>query len=191
MGDYYYVKLPGFDLQYRIRVHRHGALTLDTVFGFQVGRFAVRLMPEDSVVGWYDGKGGKRTNRLWVVDHVQACTGVVNVATHEDAMIVADDISRFSKEDVVGDDWDSIARAMGPDILAWCQEIAHGRSLLGGFRAFLYKQDLHLLAVAQQLGLPYEEVRDRYRRGDEAVRFWRKQIKKERFGRQGGFRSGG
>lgn len=178
----YYIKIPGFDTKYKILVYQHGQEKLFSVQGFRVGCFAVRRMPGGSLISNTNSGSGSPTEKFWVVDHIPGKRGVINVSSLHDAMIVADDLSRFSDSDPGrAHNWEALAEALGPKLMGWLKAIAGGYYVLGGFRAFRAKQSPYLLEVAHDMELPYEEVRARYQAKDPDVCWRRAQVKKEHF----------
>jgi hypothetical protein len=178
----YHVEMPGLDVEYTCVVYFEDKITLVPVRGFQVGLFAVRRIPDRSPISGPSGAAMNAGARVWVVDHMPSHMAIVNVASFDEAMVIADDLSRFAPEDSAeATNWGELDKALGP-LVDWCRELVQGvRSTLGGYRAFRDKQDPYLLEVAIELELPYEEVAARHRAGDEGVKYLRHQVKCRNF----------
>ncbi len=181
----YYVEMPGLDVEYECVVYFRDKITLVPVRGFQVGLFAVRRIPDRSPISGPSGNTLDAGARVWVVDHMPSHMAVVNVCSFEEAMIIADDLSRFAPESCsAAANWGELDKALGP-LVDWCRALVQGtRSALGGYRAFRDKQDPYLLEVAIELELPYEEVAARHKAGDVGVKQLRHQVKCRNFSRQ-------
>lgn len=159
----YYKHVPGFDTEYGVMLHKHGEIHIVPVKGFVVGCFAVRCSPDDVLLGWSESNAGSPGAKVWLVDLIPAKTGVINLSRLDDALVMADELSRFAPEGIERTTSWSEAKTLleneTPKLFEWVVAVARGRHVAGGFRAFRDRQDPYILLVACDLGIPYHEAR--------------------------------
>lgn len=91
--------------------------------GVQVGRFAVRQgNPGDSIMVASDPVRMRR----FAVDHMASGVQAGHFDDFRDAMIFADDISRFSAQDPDGTDPAAVVAQLGPAVYEWLQACNSG-----------------------------------------------------------------
>jgi hypothetical protein len=88
----------------------------------QVGRFMVRprLVGEICVS---QADGVVREHRAYVIRHIPTDSWVCDLDTFADAMIVADDLSRFSLHDPCSRDRAKAAAQVGDEVQRWCTQV--------------------------------------------------------------------
>lgn len=127
-----HIDFPGADLSYAAA----GRVTNVKVRGYQVGRFAVRLAPQDLQLA--DTHGviyGNVGADQWVVDHVPSGLIIARQTNFADAVVVADDASRFSKFDPKYKDFNRLKDCLGHDLVTWLTCLLGGEPVTpGGFR---------------------------------------------------------
>lgn len=105
------------------------------VSGMQVGRFAVRY---DKTVMLNLDNNIHFKSRGWLVDHVPSGYVIMDVYTFSDAVLIADEISRFSVADPVGTDMPSLAEQLGDELCTWLEWIESNDGVGGwDFRRWL------------------------------------------------------
>lgn len=130
------------DIIYSVRiVDNNNCLTKCEVVGYQVGRFAVRRS-EDNAVG-FNGQRQPVKLKPWLVDHIETGFIVIAVESFHEAMIVADDVSRFSQEDPDTNDPDLFFKKLGPEIVGWLKTIIRTQQVLD-FRQWKAARSLYV-----------------------------------------------
>lgn len=86
--------------------------------GIVVGRFAVRMEELRGMSSRSDG-GIIDVQGKTAIDHLPSGYIVAWLNDAPDALLVADDLSRFALEDVSGTTPDEVVRQLGPDIVDW------------------------------------------------------------------------
>lgn len=84
------------------------------VRGARVGRFAIRMRG----AGAYCPHTGRHT-RLFVVDHINTGAILVDVTNFDDALRIADDLSRFSLKDPSARAAKRAVTQIGPAVVEW------------------------------------------------------------------------
>lgn len=113
------------------------------VSGFQVGRFAVVHDPAGRRIQRADGSVGT-SNAKFFVDHIPSGVCVCSLVTGIDALVVADDISRFARSDPDSKDPMQARNQVGPIVDQWMRlscapRVSRGLPVLG-FREWLAEQ---------------------------------------------------
>lgn len=118
------------EIVYKVRRHNQGRRVLFApVNGFQVGRFAVRKRTQLDLEAI--GRNGHSVPvRQYIVDHINTGIIVIDTDTFDDAVMLADDISRFSKRDPRTRDPNKFMAQLGKDIVEWLCWIIEERRVL-------------------------------------------------------------
>jgi hypothetical protein len=88
------------------------------VSGFQIGRFAIRQRSEKDVDAIT--RSGKLVRlREHIVDHINTGIVLVTLDSFEDAVVVADDVSRFSRKDPSTKDREKFFEQLGEHLINW------------------------------------------------------------------------
>ena len=133
--------LPGETIEYAILGYEEWdqpAEFFDAV-GVQVGHFAIRETDPDEICK-HDETGEVSPARGFSVDHIHTGFGLFDAWTFADAMIVADDLSRYAAEEPLTDDCssrDELDRQIGEPLGEWLDamdELPAGQVI--GFRAW-------------------------------------------------------
>lgn len=91
------------------------------VTGYQIGRFAVRPTPPGFTVFSMNNK--PCVTHAWLLDHIPSGFVVLSLDTFAEAVVVADDLSRFSKSDPSTKNPAKVLQQVGPDMDAWLRGI--------------------------------------------------------------------
>lgn len=92
------------------------------VHGVQVGRFAVRQSdPGDSGYEHADPAKGRFLMRRFVVEHIPSGLQAAHFDDFRDAMVFADDVSRYCVADPDGTEPANVIAQMGPAVYDWLQ----------------------------------------------------------------------
>lgn len=91
------------------------------VRGMRVGRFAVRVALADTVVFAHD-RSWSRPHRAFAVDHVGTGCAMGDFTRFDDALALADDISRFSRRDPSSRDPSRAAEQVGGLVVEWLRD---------------------------------------------------------------------
>jgi len=92
------------------------------VSGVQVGYFAVRAELVNETVPSVS-TGLLRRVRGWVVDHWPSGLSIVDAPSFADAMVLADDLSRFCANEADGTSSRALAHAFGPMLTTWFRDV--------------------------------------------------------------------
>jgi len=76
--------------------------------GIQVGRFGVRRLPTEL--------------ECWVVDHIPTGLRLIQPTSFQNAMLLADDVSRFAVEDPEASDTRVLSKQLGEKVCTWVNE---------------------------------------------------------------------
>ena len=76
--------------------------------GFQVGRFGVRCLPNSDE---------------WVVDHIPTGLRIIEPTTFTQAVVIADDVSRFSVSDPYADNTKGLSFQLGEKMIFWIEAL--------------------------------------------------------------------
>lgn len=83
--------------------------------GLQIGRFAVReLRPNELLCDGRDTFVAR-----FIVDHVPSGHGLIGTMRLEDAIVIADDVSRFAVTDPDAGHIEQALKQIGPELLDW------------------------------------------------------------------------
>lgn len=96
-----------------------------TVRGTQVGRFGVRLARPDETVATAHGQ--RYRTRAIVVDHIPSGAIAFSSDDFAEAMLVADEFSRFSVEDPDSADMARAGAQIGPELFEWLRGALQGQ----------------------------------------------------------------
>ena len=102
--------------------------------GVQIGRFAVRMSAGEVL---YDADGRNSVARPWSVDHIASGISVLDLHTFEDAVFVADDVSRFSAKDPDATTLDALIEQLGDRVVGWLTWIEQQK---GGYPHLSFRQ---------------------------------------------------
>lgn len=107
------------DVRYRVIQYDRltGATYRSWVTAMRVGRFAVRMKLETGRLNY--GDGTTRACKTFVVDHINTAHVICDFDTFDDALGLADDISRFSKSDPASRDPQRLVHQLGKDVFRW------------------------------------------------------------------------
>ncbi len=111
-----------------------GRVVRKSVTGWQIGRFAVRNASYEA----YAKQNG--TGEAWAVDHIPSGFVMVWRKTFEEAVVLADDFSRFSTEDPAAEDRVEAARQIGPKVIEYMRSSLQNDSETLGYRTWLQRQ---------------------------------------------------
>lgn len=109
------------DVRYKVLAADGPLHVYQSVTGYQIGRFAVRSTPPNFMVFSTDNQ--PCVTRAWLVDHIPSGFVILSVDTFEEAVVVADDLSRFSKSDPSAKKPANVLKQIGPDMDAWLRGI--------------------------------------------------------------------
>lgn len=123
------------NITYKVwRVDDFGRRYRDDVAGFQIGRFAIRQRTEKDTDA-YSKSGNLVRLREQIIDHINTGIILVTLDSFEDAVVVADDVSRFSKKDPSTEDQAKFFEQLGPHIIEWLKWcIRHNKAV--SYRTF-------------------------------------------------------
>lgn len=106
--------------------------------GHLVGRFAVRKVRPDEE--FHDPRGVVYHARGYVIDHIPSGISVTNTRTFEDAMLIADDVSRFAVADADATNPIALYEQLGRKVMFWLVDMAW-RDTLVPYREWLAQQN--------------------------------------------------
>lgn len=120
------------EIIYKIRwtVKGQPGVTRREVSGYQVGRFAVRTRTEEDLTA-FDSQGRNILVKEYLIDHVNSGIIVIDVDTFINAMVIADDLSRFSRVDPNSKEPQKVLQQIGPEVVEWLKWIISNRKVVG------------------------------------------------------------
>lgn len=135
------------EIRYKVvfRKDKNARIESALVSGFQIGRFAFRLVPD---TGHQPPNVGALFNLeapFYNIDHIPTGYSLISVRTAEEAARIADDLSRFSKKDPASKDPIRAKEQFGSKISKWMksqrENVLAGQPLQG-YREF-YAAEQH------------------------------------------------
>jgi hypothetical protein len=105
--------------------------------GLQIGRFAVRQLQPGELL--CDGRDTFRVVARFIVDHVPSGHGLIGTMRFEDAVMIADDVSRFAVADPDAGHIEQALEQIGPELLDWLRSCSK-RGEFGPFRQWQAKR---------------------------------------------------
>jgi hypothetical protein len=107
------------DIVYKVRRRNpDGSFVFNDTVGYQIGRFAIRDRTSEDMRG-INREGERIPMKKYIIDHVNTGFIVIDSDDWDEAVQLADDISRFSAKDPEAKDLDTFLKQLGPKMVEW------------------------------------------------------------------------